>query len=890
MPPAGQKLVIVESPTKAKTIRKFLGDGYRVEASMGHIRDLPSNADEIPEAIKKESWSRLGVNVEASFEPVYIVPTDKKKVVTMLKKALAESDELFVATDEDREGESIGWHLVEVLRPKVPTRRMVFHEITRDAIDRAIQQSRDIDTSLVQAQETRRVLDRLVGYVVSPLLWKKVKPRLSAGRVQSVAVRMLVMRERERIAFRAGSYWDLDAGLTKDGAAFDARLTSLDGKTIATGRDFDETTGKLQEGRDVLLLGEAEARKLEQALTGAPFTVSQVERKTSVRKPYPPFTTSTLQQEANRKLGFGSKQTMQVAQRLYENGLITYMRTDSVHLSNEAVTAARDLVGRKYGSDYLSNGVRQFTTSSKGAQEAHEAIRPSGTEMRTADELRLSGPEARLYDMIWKRTVATQMADARIAFTTVRLEATDTDGRVASFRASGKEVEFPGFFRAYVEGSDDPDEALEDRSAPLPALAEDETVPCTGVEATGHETRPPARYTEAALVKALEKEGIGRPSTYASIIDTIQRRGYVFTRQKQLIPTFTAMAVTNLLERTHGDVVNLEFTAAMETELDAIASAEGATQFLRKFYDTNLIQGIEDSDELHPRDVCTIAYGDTDGDGFAIRVGRFGPYLELPAEGDEKPKTVSLPDETAPADVTKQMVDALLEQREAGDEPLGEDPETGLPVYLLTGRFGPYVQLGEYEKGAKEKPKRASLAKGQRPEDVTLDVALGLLALPRPVGTHPEDGKPILAGVGRYGPYVLHERVYASLEATDNVLTVGLDRAVELLALKKAKGGRGSSKKVLKELGAHPADGTPVVIYDGRYGPYINHKKTNVSLPEGMTVDSVDAATAIAMIDEKAGKKPAKKKPAAKKPAAKKPAAKKTAAKKPAKKKPAAES
>ncbi|MFT4705277.1 MAG: DNA topoisomerase-1 [Bradymonadia bacterium] len=889
----GQKLVIVESPTKAKTIRKFLGDGYRVEASMGHIRDLPSNADEIPEEIKKAKWARLGVNVEDGFQPVYIVPSDKKKVVTMLRKALKESDELYVATDEDREGESIGWHLVEVLKPKVPTKRMVFHEITKDAIQNAISQSRELDVNLVKAQEARRVLDRLVGYVVSPLLWKKVAPKLSAGRVQSVAVRMLVLKERERILFRSGSYWNLKAALGATDSLFDAALVRVDGKTVATGRDFDENTGQIADGKNVLLLDESAARDLETSLKGQAFKVTSVETKHSKRSPYPPFTTSTLQQEANRKLSMSAKQTMQTAQRLYENGLITYMRTDSVHLSNEAITAARGKVERKYGTDYLSAEIRQYHTKAKGAQEAHEAIRPSGTEMLTAEELKLSGPESRLYELIWKRTVATQMAEARVAFTTARLEASGAGGEKAEFRTSGKEVTFPGFFRAYVEGSDDPDEALEDRSTPLPTLHEGQDVPCRDVDATGHETKPPARYTEASLVKALEKEGIGRPSTYASIIDTIQRRGYVFNRSKQLIPTFVAMAVTNLLERTHAEVVDLEFTAAMESELDEITGSEDSQRFLKKFYEGSLLAGVESSDDLHPREVCTIAYASVgDAEGFSIRVGKFGPYIEIPVEGEEKAQTASLPAETAPSDVTRAMVDELLVAKAKGDEPLGEDTETKLPIYVLTGRFGPYVQLGVFEKGSKDKPKRASLPKGETVADMTLEKAIALLSLPRFIGDHPETGKPVEAGIGRYGPYVKHERTYANLKDED-VFTVGLDRAIVLITEKAAK-GPGGNKTVLRELGDHP-EGGPIVIYEGRYGPYINHEKVNASLTDGMTVEAITPEQALEMLAAKATKKkPAKKKaapkkkPAAKKPAAKKPAAKKPAAKKPAAKKPAA--
>jgi len=844
-----QKLVIVESPTKARTIRQYLGGDFRVEASMGHVRDLPANAEEIPAKIKGNDWARLGVNVEDGFEPIYVVPADKKKVVSELKKALKDADELYLATDEDREGESIGWHLLQVLKPKIPTRRMVFHEITPEAIQKALESPREIDEQLVAAQETRRVLDRLVGYIVSPLLWKKVAPRLSAGRVQSVAVRMLVLRERERIAFRSGSYWDLKARFDAAGDTFDAQLVNVDGKRVATGRDFDENTGRIIDGRDVLLLEEPSARQLVAGLTDAPFTVHSVERKTATRKPAPPFTTSTLQQEANRKLGFGARTTMQVAQRLYENGYITYMRTDSVHLSDQAVTAARGLVASRYGDQYLSDAPRQYATKSKGAQEAHEAIRPAGTEMRTVEQIGLKGPEARLYELIWKRTVATQMAEARLAFTTVMLAATDAEsGQTAEFRASGREVVFPGFFRAYVEGSDDPDEALEDQSRPLPKLAESQEIPCTNVEPIGHETKPPARFTEATLVKALEAAGIGRPSTYATIIDTIQNRGYVVQQARQLVPTFTAMAVTALLEQTHGNVVDLEFTAAMEEHLDAIAD-DTEKDYLDEFYHKQLMPGLDAGAELDPREVCSFTHENIAP--WTIRVGRYGPYVEVFDDDGNRTATVSLPDDAAPGDVDKPLIEKLVADAQRGDEPLGADPETGDHVYVLTGRFGPYVQRGERskEKGA-PKPKRVSLPKGTGVEDVTLELALDLLSLPRTLGPHPDDGEAVKAGIGQYGPYVVHKRTYASLKKEDDVLTVGLDRALELIKA-KAEGRRGAARETLRELGDHPEDGKPVVVLDGRYGPYVKHGRTNASLPEGTSVESLTMAQAVEMLAKK---------------------------------------
>lgn len=839
------KLVIVESPTKARTIRKFLGKGYRVEASMGHVRDLPANADQIPEGLRDRPWARLGVDVEDKFTPVYVVPPEKKKVVTELKQALKGADELLLATDEDREGESIGWHLLQVLKPKVPTRRMVFHEITPEAIARALASPREIDAALVNAQETRRVLDRLVGYTVSPVLWKKVKPRLSAGRVQSVAVRLLVLRERERMAFVSGTWWDLKATLSKDEQAFRAALHAVDGERVATSRDFDERTGRLIEGREVLLLDETRARRLAAGLAGSTFTVSDVETRDATRSPYPPFTTSTLQQEANRKLGFGAKTTMQVAQRLYENGFITYMRTDSVHLSDEAVTAARGLVERRYGASFLSRGPRRYATKAKGAQEAHEAIRPAGTQMPTVEELRLSGPEARLYELIWKRTVATQMADARLAFTTVTLDASAGEEK-ATFRATGKEVRFPGFFRAYVEGSDDPDAALDDQSQLLPSMAVRDALPAEDVEAEGHETRPPARYTEATLVKALEKEGIGRPSTYASIIDTIQNRGYVFTAGRQLVPTFTAIAVTQLLEEILGEVVDTEFTAEMENRLDDIATSDDSLAYLEEFYRNALLGSIERSNAVDPKTICSVH--SPRATPHVIRVGRYGPYVEM--EGETGAQTVSLPEDVPPADIDAAWLEAHMADAARGDEPIGVDPVSGLPVYVLTGRFGPYVQLGDAD--GKEKPKRSSLPKGTSPADITLTHALGLLSLPRDLGTHPEDGKTIQAGLGRFGPYVKHGSTYASLQPTDDVLTVDLPRALTLLAEKAARGGRRGAQP-LRTLGEHP-DGGEVGVYEGRFGPYVKHGKINATLPKGTSPDGVTLEEALPLLAERAAK------------------------------------
>ena len=627
------RLVVVESPTKARTIARFLpSDEFRIEACMGHVRDLPPSASEIPEKIKGEAWSRLGVNVDNDFEPIYVVPKSKKKIVTDLKKALKDADELFIATDEDREGESIGWHLIEVLNPKVPVRRMVFHEITKSAIDAALNDTRDLDRSLVESQETRRILDRLVGYEISPVLWRKITSGLSAGRVQSAAVRLLVLREKDRITFKAGAYCSLISSLRANGSGFEAQATHIDEQRIATGKDFDDETGQLASDTEVLLLDESGARRLAESFVNGSWRVTAVERQNQKRRPYAPFITSSLQQESNRKMGLSARETMRTAQSLYERGLITYMRTDSVHLSNEAMQATRGAIRQRYGADYLSPSPRQFKSSQRNAQEAHEAIRPAGTQMKSADELGLSGREHALYELIWKRTVASQMADARLVFTTVHIEARGADGTVGRFRASGKDVEFPGFFRAYVEGSDDPDAALENQENPLPALREGQSPECDKVEPGSHETKPPARYTDASLVRELERLGIGRPSTYASIIGTIIERGYARRKTKQLVPTFTAFATNNLLEEQFHSLVDFEFTAKMEEALDKIAEGSvEATPYLRSFYhgDGGLKHLVASGmDEIDPKAVSTLEF--SDWAPFVVRVGKFGPY----AEGD----------------------------------------------------------------------------------------------------------------------------------------------------------------------------------------------------------------------------------------------------------------
>lgn len=845
-------LVIVESPTKARTIRNYLPAGYRVEASMGHVRDLPQSASEIPAAVKGETWAQLGVNVDADFEPVYVVPKDKKKIVTLLKEALKDVDELILATDEDREGESISWHLYQLLKPKVPTKRMVFHEITQEAIKKALKNCRNIDEQLVRAQETRRILDRLVGYTLSPLLWKKIAWGLSAGRVQSVAVRLLVTRERQRRAFHEGTYWDLKASLSKEKTPFAAQLVTLAGTKIANGSDFDATTGQITAGRNVLLLNEDQAVALKERLTGKTWSVTDMEERPVTRKPSPPFTTSTLQQESNRKLRLSARDTMRVAQNLYEQGYITYMRTDSVHLSDQAIAAARSSVEKLYGQQYLSPQPRQYTTKSKGAQEAHEAIRPAGSTFRTPQETPLGGRELAIYDLIWKRTVACQMADSRQTQITVQLQVED-----AGFRSSGKRIEFPGYLRAYVEGSDDPEAALEDQEVILPNLKVGDHPNCTELEAVGHETQPPARYTEASLVKTLESEGIGRPSTYASIIGTIIDKGYAHLVSNALIPTFTAFAVTDLLEKHFPDIVDPSFTSKMEQTLDDIATGEAKwLPYLQQFYlgEKGLETLVKEREsQIDATKARTVELENLDA---KVRIGKYGPYIEV--VNGEGVITASIPKDLTPADLDPKQVEVLLRQKITGPDQVGRHPETGEPIYVKIGAYGPYVQLGD-KTDENPKPKQASLLKGVTPETVTLEMAVGLLALPRTLGVHPVTGGKIQASLGRFGTYVVHDqgkegKDYRSLKAADNVLTISLERALELLS--EPKKGRSStnskSKAALRELGTHPDDEETINIYDGPYGPYIKHGKTNVSIPEGQTVENITLAEALNLLSAKA--------------------------------------
>ncbi len=844
-------LVIVESPTKARTIRNFLPSEYRVEASMGHVRDLPQSASDIPAELKSSEWAKLGVNVDADFEPLYIVPDDKKKIVRELKAALKGAKELILATDEDREGESISWHLLQILQPKVPIKRMVFHEITSEAIKGALKNCRQIDDRLVHAQETRRILDRLVGYTLSPLLWKKIAWGLSAGRVQSVAVRLIVNRERERRAFKSGSYWDLKANLYAPKQEFPVQLVSVGGTNVATGKDFDEATGKIAKGRKVLLLDEAGAIALKERLNGKVWSVSNLEERPTTRKPSPPFTTSTMQQEANRKLRLSARDSMRVAQALYEQGYITYMRTDSVHLSQQAIAAARQCVTKMYGNNFLSKEPRQYVTKSKGAQEAHEAIRPAGETFRTPQETGLSGRELALYDLIWKRTVASQMADAQLTMLSVQLTVED-----AIFRASGKRIDFAGFFRAYVEGSDDPDAALEEKEITLPPLKVGDHPVCRELNTVGHETQPPARYTEAALVKMLESEGIGRPSTYASIIGTICDRGYVQLVNNALIPTFTAFAVTSLLEEHFPNLVDPSFTSKMEQTLDDIST--GSVEwlpYLKEFYsgDQGLSGQVKARDSLIDGEAARTVHLEGLDDDVKVKIGKFGAYIQV-GEGDRTVNS-SIPQNLTPSDLVPDKIEMLLKQKLEGPDQVGIHPETNEPIFMMVGQYGPYVQLGQAT-DAVPKPKRASLPKGMQPEQVTLDVAVKLLALPRTLGAHPDTGNRVFVNTGRFGPYVCHVKGNGdkddnrSLKSTDDPYTITFERALELLAQPKVLRGAAAAK-VLKSLGKHPDDDDAIEILDGKYGAYVKHGKINVSLTKEQSVDTLTLDEALSMLATK---------------------------------------
>ena len=877
----GRRLVIVESPAKARTIAGYLGRGYVVESSIGHIRDMPDKAAEIPAKFRKEPWARLGVDVDHGFEALYVVPADKKPQVSKLKHLLADADELLLATDEDREGEAIAWHLLQELKPKVPARRMVFHEITPEAIAQAVANPRDLDSGLVDAYQTRRVLDRLYGYEVSPVLWKKVMPRLSAGRVQSVATRLIVARERERIAFRPAAYWDLEAIFTKiangagaaadDVSSFPARLMAVDGRRVAQGRDF-APTGELRNADLLYLSGRAsdqvngagqippgvvhqlDAGELAGRLHGVPFSVKSVERKPYRRSPYAPFRTTTLQQEASRKLGFSAKYTMSVAQRLYENGHITYMRTDSITLSQTAINAARAQARELYGAEYVPDAPRVYTSKVKNAQEAHEAIRPAGDRFRTPPRTGLSGDELRLYDLIWKRTVASQMKDAVGESVSVRVSGRSSAGEEAEFGASGKIITFHGFLKAYVESVED-DAERDDRERRLPPLAEGD--PLRGeLSPAEHATRPPARYTEATLVKELEDREIGRPSTYASIIGTILDRGYVFKKGTALVPSFLAFAVINLLERHFAHLVDYDFTAQMEDALDEIARGEAArVPWLQRFYfgtdgdeahhEEGLKDLVSDLGDIDARDVSSFPLAGTD---IVVRVGRYGPYLERDGQ------RVNVPEGTAPDELTPERAAELFDQP-SGDIPLGTDPASGHQIIAKSGRFGPYV-TEVLPDGDKAKPRTSSLLGSMSLDTVTLDDALKLLTLPRNIGEL--DGETVTVQNGRYGPYVKKGTDSRSLEGEDQLFTLSLAEAKEMFAQPKTRGRGRTAAPPLRELGEDPSSSRPIVIKDGRFGPYVTDGETNASLRKADSVESVTLQRAVELLAERRAAGPAK--------------------------------
>jgi len=879
MPSKKTHLVIVESPAKATTIARFLGDDYRVEASYGHVRDLPQNAKEIPAAVRKKPWARLGVNVDEGFEPVYVVPAEKKKHVQRLKDALKNADSLLLATDEDREGESISWHVLELLKPKkgsVDVQRIVFHEVTPEAIRGALDSPRAVDENLVRAQEARRVLDRLYGYSLSPLLWKRVAPGLSAGRVQSVAVRLLVERERERMAFRSAEYWDLKATLAAEEGAggerntfserntFEARLVRLGDRRIAEGRNFDPATGELTDA-DHLHLDAVRAGSLAAAAAAAkPWTVTSLETKPGSQNPSPPFITSTLQQEGNRKLRYTSKRTMRIAQQLYEGidldgervGLITYMRTDSLTLAERAVTQARSVIADVYGKDYLPDSARRYRTQSKGAQEAHEAIRPTDLARRPQEVKRfLSDEQFKLYELIWKRTIACQMKPARFERTQLEVTVEVADGPLA-FAASGKRIVFPGFLRAYVEGSDDPEGELGDRETLLPALERGQQVAAKAVEPEGHETKPPYRFTEASLVKKLEEAGIGRPSTYASIISTIQDRGYVFKRGNELVPTFTAFCVTQLLERQFRDLVDTDFTAHMEDDLDDVAAGKRswdglvADFFFGPGEQPGLQQRVEEGEVIYP--AIPLGADPESGELLEVKVGKYGPYVR---QGEDGP-IASLPEDMPPADLTVERAVEMLKSKQEDPDPVTADPATGLPIFLRSGRFGFYLEreatpAEQAEKG-NDKPHRVSLPKGVEPDSLSEEQAVALIQLPRTVGHDPESGEEIQAGLGRYGPYVRRDKDYRNLPAWEQLLTISLGEALEIFSQPKQRRGRGAAARtVLKDLGEQEGAEGPVKVLDGRYGPYVTDGKTNATLPKGVTPEALTAERALELLAEK---------------------------------------
>ena len=896
---SARRLVIVESPTKARKLAGYLGSNYIVESSRGHIRDLPRAAADVPAKYKSEPWARLGVNVDAGFEPLYIISPDKKSTVSELKGLLKDVDELYLATDGDREGEAIAWHLLETLKPRIPVKRMVFHEITEPAIRAAAEHPRDLDIDLVDAQETRRILDRLYGYEVSPVLWKKVAPKLSAGRVQSVATRIIVQRERDRMAFRSAAYWDvvaeLDASVSDPQAsppAFTARLTSVGGLRVATGRDFD-SLGALRKPDEVVVLDETRAGELADGLRGAQLTVASVEEKPYTRRPYAPFMTSTLQQEAGRKLRFSAERTMSIAQRLYENGYITYMRTDSTTLSESAIAAARTQARQLYGEEYVSPSPRQYTRKVKNAQEAHEAIRPAGETFATPDAVRreLDGDDFRLYELIWQRTVASQMADARGTTLSLRIDGVSGDQQVV-FSASGRTLTFPGFLKAYVETVDElAGGEADDAERRLPHLRQGQRVDATELTPDGHATNPPPRYTEASLVKALEELGIGRPSTYSSIIKTIQDRGYVYKKGSALVPSWVAFAVTGLLEQHFGRLVDYEFTAAMEDELDAIAAGQAQrTAWLNYFYfggDYGVPNSVARSgglkrlvgvnlEGIDAREVNSIkVFDDAQGRPVYVRVGKNGAYLERMVAGDDgepTPQRANLTDTLTPDELTLEVAEELFATPQEG-RVLGVDPETRHEIVARDGRYGPYVteilpQPPEDDDGAASakkgkkptgpKPRTASLLRSMDLQTVTLEDALKLLSLPRLVGVDPESGEEITAQNGRYGPYLKRGKDSRSLATEDQIFDITLDEALKLYAEPKRRGRQGASAPPLRELGTDPASGRPMVIKDGRFGPYVTDGETNASLRKGDDVLSITDERAAELLADRRARGPAK--------------------------------
>jgi DNA topoisomerase-1 len=861
------KLVIVESPAKARTIAGYLGRGYVVESSIGHIRDLPQSAADIPARLKGESWARLGVDVDHDFEPVYVVSRDKKSHMTKLKALLKDADELYLATDEDREGEAIAWHLFDELNPKVPVHRMVFHEITPAAIEAAVASPRQIDMDLVEAQEARRILDRLYGYEVSPVLWRKVMSGLSAGRVQSVATRLVVDRERERMKFRVASYWDLegtfDAGEKHDQRMFPAKLHSIDDTRVARGSDFGQD-GELKATAKVVHLSKSRAEALADALHDTDFSVRSVESKPYTRRPYAPFRTTTLQQEASRKLGYGASRTMSVAQRLYENGHITYMRTDSTTLSETAVRAARAQARDLYGPEYIPDAPRIYTSKVKNAQEAHEAIRPAGDAFRTPAQTGLTGDEFRLYELIWMRTIASQMKDAVGNSVTIRLGGAASTGEDVVFSASGRVITFHGFLKAYVEGSDDAEATADDQETRLPNVAEGDPVSAAVIRAEGHQTKPPARYTEATLIKELEEREIGRPSTYASIMGTILNRGYVYKKGTALVPAWLAFSVIRLLEEHFERLVSYEFTARMEDVLDEIAGGrrDRNTELAEFYFGSGEVEGLKtlvsELGDIDAKELATFPVGGPDS-GIALRVGKYGPYLEGPDDdGAPAAKKANVPDDLPPDELTLEKARELLANPAGEEIPLGTHPETGLEVVAKNGRYGPYVtELLPEDAAKKDRPRTGSLFKDMSLETIDLDQAVRLLSLPRVVGEDAE-GLEITAQNGRYGPYLKKGTDSRSLENEQQLFDITLDEALAIYAQPKQR-GRAAATAPLKELGNDPVSGAPIVVKAGRFGEYVTDGEYNATLRKDDSVETLTPARAAELLAERRAKGPAKK-------------------------------